>query len=158
MHFVKLLGLVALFVSGTVTGVLLTGFERRRYRQAEGFVALVRHIRLQIDCFSLPVERILSTLDEGLRADCALPARAASFPALLQGTRLFLPPEMRDLLIGFSADLGASYREDQLRCCDYYLARLMPHCERIREELPRKMRLWLLLPPALSGALILMLI
>lgn len=158
MHFVKVLGLFALFLCGALTGGLLVHFEQRKCRQAEGFLALVRHIRLQIDCFSLPVDRILSALDKGIKEDCGLNGGEKSLPALLSATELFLPWEMHELLLRFSLDLGQGYREDQLRCCDYYLARLSPHCERIRAELPRKMRLWLLLPPALSGALALMLI
>lgn len=158
MHFAKGMGLVLLFACGVGTGLLLARFEQKRCRQAEGFVALVRHVRLQIDCFATPVERILASLDESIREDCALPPHAESFSALLASTRLLVPEELRDLLIGFSGDLGSSYREEQLRCCDYYLSRMTPHCERIRAELPRRVRLWLLLPGALSAALCLMLI
>ena len=158
MHFAKGIGLLLLFFCGVTTGLLLARFEQRRCKQAEGFIALVRHVRLQIDCFATPVERILASLDASIRADCALPSRADSFPALLASTELLVPEELRDLLIGFSSDLGSSYREEQLRCCDYYLSRMTPYCERIRAELSRRVRLWLLLPGALSAALCLMLI
>ena len=60
------------------------------------------------------------------------------------------------LLRDFSNTLGSSYREEQLRCCDYYIARLVPLCERLRTELPKRLRLAWILPLAVAGALILL--
>ena len=73
-------------------------------------------------------------------------------------TKLWLPDEACALLCDFSKDLGTTYREEQLRCCDYYLSRLCPICEKLRAEQPRRIRLAWLLPIALCTALILMLI
>ena len=158
MHFFKWMGLILIFLCGVGAGYFLCLFERRRCRQAEGFLSLLRHIRMQIDCFSLPVCKILSTLDAQLRIDCCVPERASDFAALLESTRLLLPEEACTLLQDFSRDLGKNYREEQLRCCDYYLSRLSPLCEKLRTELPRRLRLAWLLPTALCAALILMLI
>ena len=158
MHFFKGLGLVLLFVCGLAAGYLLAAFEGRRCRQAEGFLALLRHIRLQIDCFSQPMGQILASVDGGVRRLCGTPRMAPDFPTLLQQTPLLLPEEACVLLRDFSNTLGSSYREEQLRCCDYYIARLVPLCERLRTELPKRLRLAWILPLAVAGALILLLL
>ncbi len=158
MHSFKLIGLFFLLCSGILASIMLVRFEQKRCRQAEGFVALLRHIRLQIDCFSLPVSRILTTLPPQIREACDIPEGASSFPVLLTKTKLLLPTEACELLTAFGEDLGSSYREDQLRLCDYYIARLSPHCERIRAEQSRRIRLFLILPIALAAALALLLI
>ena len=158
MHSFKPIGLFFLLGSGVLIGVMLMHFEQKRCRQAEGFLALLRHIRLQIDCFSLPVAKILTTLPPQIREMCDIPQNARDFPALLAQTNLLLPPEACELLLSFGRDLGSSYREDQLRLCDYYTTRLSPHCERLHTELSRRIRLALALPIALSAALALLLI
>ncbi len=158
MHSFKAFGLFLLLGSGVLAGVMLVRFEQRRCRQAEGFLALLRHIRLQIDCFSLPVARILPALPVQIREACDIPLDVYDFPTLLTQTKLLLPPEMCELLTAFGEDLGSSYREDQLRLCDYYTARLTPYCERIRAEQSRRTRLALVLPIALAAALALLLI
>lgn len=158
MHSFKPLGLFFLLGSGLLAGVMLVAFEQKRYRQAEGFLSLLRHIRLQIDCFSLPVSRILSTLPPQIRETCDIPANAHDFPELLANTRLLLPAEACELLSSFAKELGSSYREEQLRLCDYYTARLVPYCERICQEHSRRVRLALILPIALAAALALLLI
>ena len=65
--------------------------------------------------------------------------------------------EYAALLRDFAASLGTGYREEELRYCDYYLARLTPLAQRTRDELEKRMRLALVLPLALSAALILLL-
>ena len=109
MHLFEWLGLLLLFLCGIATGYVLALFEQRRTRQAEGFLSLLRHVRMQIDCFCLPVPEILARLDRELLTDCGAPEGAQNFPALLSQTKLWLPDEACALLADFSKDLGSSY-------------------------------------------------
>ncbi len=159
MRIFSAIGALLLLGAGIALGGIFGGFERRRCRQAEGFLALLRHIRLQIDCFSLPVSRILSGCDGKILADCGVESVSLSdFRALLESTRLYVPEEVCRLLWEFGERLGNSYREDQLRCCDYVIERLTPVCDRLRAELPKREKMMLLLPPALAAMLILLLL
>lgn len=158
MPVVKWMGLLLLLLCGVLTGVILLRFERRRYLQAEGFLALLRTVRLDIDCFSMPVERILRQCDPKLLADCGATDAAEDMATLLRQARLYLPEEFCRLLWDFSAQLGGGYREEQLRCCDYYLARLTPFCDKMRSELPKREKMALLLPTAVAAVLALMLL
>ncbi|MBR6727373.1 MAG: hypothetical protein IKM08_04195 [Clostridia bacterium] len=155
----RLLGVLLLLGVGVGLGVALAAYERRRCRQAEGFLELLRHIRMQIDCFSLSVPRILSRCDGRILTDCGVECeKLTDFVTLLRGTRLYVPEEFGRLLWDFAERLGGSYREDQLRCCDYFLERLIPQCDRLRNELPRRERMLLLLPIAFAAMLALLLL
>lgn len=158
MHFFKWLGVGVILCCGIFSGLFFAAFERRRLEQAEGFLSLLRLIRLQIDCFSMPVSRILSQCDKSVLAACGAAAPQSDFKALVRDTKLYLSEEMCRLLTDFAGRLGGSYREEQLRCCEYYLARLAPYCDTLRAELPKRERMALFLPPALSVALILLLL
>lgn len=159
MHYFKVIGILLLLLCGVLVGVAFAAFERRKCRQAEGFVALLRHIRLQIECFSLPVGKILDNCDGQILLDCGVEAtELPDFPALLGGTRLYLPEEFCQLLTDFGGQLGGCYRAEQLRCCDYYLERLIPLCDRLRGELQKRERMVLILPMAVAAILILMLL
>ena len=159
MHFFRLIGIAVILICGVGVGLGLAAFERKRARQAEGFLALVRYIRVQIDCFSLPLGRILSGCDGKLLYECGVESdRLPDFLTLLKRTKLYIPEEMCRLLRDFGAQLGSSYREEQLRSCDYFLERLIPCCDRLRCELPRREKLMLLLPVALAAMLVLLLL
>ena len=153
----KVLGALLMMGTGIAFGVTLSAFERRRCRQAEGFLVLLRHIKLQIDCFSLPVCRILTGCDGRILTDCGVESETLrDFSSLLDGTRLYVPEEFYRLLREFGRQLGSSYREDQLRCCDYFLERLTPMCDKLRAELSKREKMMLLLPPALEAMLVLL--
>ncbi len=157
MLFTKGLGIALLLACGALGSIFLTSFERARCLQAEGFVDLIRNIRLQIDCFGTPVSRILSSLDERLYAVLGAPHAPADLNELLAGTLLLVDREYAKLLRDFAGSLGTGYREEELRYCDYYLTRLVPLAQKTREELEKRIRLALILPPALAVALILLL-
>lgn len=159
MHYFKFIGIALILCCGVLSGLAFAAFERRRCRQAEGFVLLLRHIRLQIDCFSIPVAQILAACDKRIMIDCGVEAtKLTDFGALLRETRLYVPEEMCRLLADFGAQLGSSYREEQLRCCDYFLERLIPCCDLLRAELPRRERMALILPMAIAAMLVLLLL
>lgn len=159
MHYFKAMGILLLLLCGVLAGLAFAAFERRRCRQAEGFVALLRHIRLQIECFSLPVDKILNNCDGQVLLNCGVESTDLSdFSALLSSTRLYLPEEFCTLLSDFGAQLGGCYRAEQLRCCDYYLERIIPLCDRMRGELPKRERMVLILPMAVAAMLVLMLL
>jgi len=157
MLFTKGLGISLLLACGVLAGVLLARFERARCLQAEGFVDLIRNIRLQIDCFGTPVSGILASLDEKLYAALGAPRGCTDMNTLLSGTPLLVEREYIKLLWDFALSLGTGYREEELRYCDYYLARLTPLAQKVRDDLEKRMRLSLILPLALTAALILLL-
>ncbi len=158
MHWVKWCGILMLLFCGVTGGVLLARFELLRARQARGFCELVRHIRAQIERFGTPCPQILARLDTDLRLRCVLPQHTGDLGELLAETLLLVPDEIAALLRSFATELGSTYLAEQLRCCDYYLAKLTPLCEALWAESARRVRLSFLLPIALAGALALLLI
>ncbi len=160
MHIFKYLGCLLLLGAGALTGLALLRFERRRVAQAEGFRTLLCLLRWQIDTLARPLPQILAACDEGVLAACGWQekARPADFGALLEGVTLYLSEEICTLLYDFKGALGTSYREEQLRTCDYHLSRLSPYCDTLQRELPKRERVALFLPLAAALALILLLL
>lgn len=158
MHFIKWIGILTVAVFALLGGAWLCAYEKARCRQARAFLALLQHIRRQIECFSLPVSQILQQLDTALLLDCGVRERPSDLTSLLQGCTLLLPAKGCALLQEFAAMLGKGYRAEQLRCCSYYEAELAPICEALERDLQRRSSLWRLLPGAVGAALILMLI
>ena len=156
MRYCKWCGLVLVLLCGVAVGVAAAAYERRRYRQAEGFLALLRHVRGQIECFSTPLRGIFANCDEGIWADCGaqrVPPR--DLAALLRDVQLLVPQEICRLLLSLAERLGTGYREEQLRCCDYFLERLIPLCDKMRTELPKRERIALFLPMAVAAIAVL---
>ena len=157
MLIFKWLGLLALLFCGGLAGVCFAAFERKKLAQAEGFLSLLRLFRAQIDCFSMPISQIFSECDKSVLLACGTERVPQDLSSLLLDVRLYLSEEMCGLLRDLSARLGTGYREEQLRCIDYYIARFTPYCDAMRGEVPKRERMALLLPLSLSVALVLLL-
>ena len=160
MHFFKWLGAFLILLVGALISASLLAFERRRVRQAEGFLSLLRFLRWQIDALAKPLPQILAACDRTVLSSCGWQEKEppATLGALLDGVSLYLSPEICTLLFDFAAGFGAGYREEQLRGCEYHLARLSPYCDMLQRELPKRERVALFLPVAAALALILLLI
>ncbi len=158
MHFYKLFGVGLLTVFGILLGVVLRAFFRQRCRQAEAFLSLLRLLRFQVDCFSAPQQEIFASCDRELLLSCGAEGRTrpSDLAGLLRGVRLYLPEEMSGLLFSLAGELGGSFRAEQVRCIDHYIARFTPLCENLRRELPKWEKLSLVLPLSLAAALVLL--
>ena len=160
MGFYRWLGCFLLLLVGSGVSLVLFAYERRRCRQAEGFLALVSLLRSQIDCFSIPIGGILKKCDPRILRDCGLDdgEDLTDMPSLLSACHLLLPEEECALLADFARQLGGGYREEQLRSCSYCAERLTACCDRLRAELPKREKMAIILPLSAAVLLILMLL
>ena len=139
---------------GSLTLLVLTlylcyqasSMEKRRVRQTEGFLLLLRHIKAQISCFCTPVrDIILSFENEALeRAGFLCEAKKGDFVSAMSLCRdkIYLDTEEINLLLAFGEELGKSYRDEQIENCDYYIGELETLYSKRREEQPKKTRLY----------------
>lgn len=159
MGFFRLLGALLLLLSGLLLGSSLNRGLREVLAEVEAYGKLVRWIKLQVSCFSLPVEEILRRADPKLLRACGWreerpPSELSEF---LKGSRPS-DGELARILRDFSAEFGREYREEQLARCDYYLALLDRRAEELRARLEGKRRVNMTLSAAGAAALVILFI
>ncbi len=147
-----------LLLVGAGVGWSLVLLERFRYRQLAGFVALLRQMRMRIDCFAAPLADIFDSLDGEVREACGVVGTPSDFGALLRSARLYVPREARGLLFEMATLLGGGDKSEQVRCCDYYIGALLPMLDTARKELPRRERMAFLFPLFCAAVLVLLLL
>ncbi len=138
---IKLLGLTLILTVGSVSAYGAVRYEKRRLSVLDGWLDLIRYIRSQIDCYLKPIDEILREGDRKLLGACLAPHPTDDLSQILRHSSVYLDGESCRLAEGFVRELGGSYREDQLRRCDYYLEGLRARRERIATELPARIRL-----------------
>ncbi len=157
----KTLGVIFLLCACLYLSAAAGSFERRRVRQSEGMLMLLRHIRTQISCFRTPIGDIYASFCSDELESCGFLPRlreGEDFCTALQECRqsLLLDEEETDLLAAFGKEVGGSYRDEQVEGCDYYIGELERICRNRREEQPKRVRLARSL--VLAGGLLLILI
>ena len=69
------------------------------------------------------------------------PTNAADLPAILKSSQIYLDGDAKRILESFVRQIGAGYREEQLKRCDFFVSSLRTQRERIATQLPMRVRL-----------------
>lgn len=109
---------------GVIMALSHRKFEWRKLETLDGFISLIMYIKGQIDCYSRPRKDILATLPAEVFCACNCPMGAESLEEMVEASRIYLDEEPQRLLSAFVAEFGSTFRDEQLRRCDYYVSAL----------------------------------
>ena len=145
MLFFKLLGGTSIFLSATIFYLETRRFEKEKIKQIDAFISLLRYIKKQVECFSVPISTIIALCDSKILEGCGIDLKGKKeviLSELLQDCDFYIDIEAVEILKKFGDEFGKTYRDDQLKSCDYYISELIKYREKIGQELPkeRKMR------------------
>ena len=141
MILLKLLGAGLIASVGGFAAYCAVRFEKKKLTVLDGWIDLIFHIRGQIDCYLTPLDEILASADEEILSACMGSTPHPDLHTLLDASSPYLGGESRRLLSGFVREIGGSYREEQLRRCDYYVTALRTLREKIAADLPARVKL-----------------
>ena len=122
---IKLIGSIILTLSGVGFALSLCRYQRRKLVTLDGFISLIRHIKGQIDCYAKPIGDILLTMPPEIYHDCNCSEGADSLEIMIDESRIYLEDEPLRLLRSFACEFGSTFRDEQLRRCDYYISALV---------------------------------
>ena len=123
----------------------------------DAWIDLILHIRSQIDCYLMPLDEILACTDREILTGCMCHAPHPDLSTLLEASSPYITQESKRLLNAFVKEIGGSYREEQLRRCDYYVNSLRHIRQKIAEELPAKTKVCITLSLCLSVSAVILL-
>lgn len=138
---IKLFGGLLVLLAGGLAAGTYARFEKKRLLVLDGWIELLLYIRGQIDCYLMPIDRILTLADRDLLRACSVGKPVTTLTQALRGAIPYLDPESRRLLSALARELGSSYREEQLKRCDYYLQALQRQREKLEQALPNRIKL-----------------
>ena len=161
MLFYSITGALTVLACGIELSRRLNRAADRELCEADKYVALLRYIRVQIDCFALPISEILKRADRELLEGCGWSDEIPPESLYLLFTRADAcakDGKIQRILLEFCEDFGKSYLEDQIRRCDDFISLLLERRAVLANELSSKKKLNSTLCISGSLALIILLI
>ena len=137
----KALGVLLILAVGAFAATVGVGREKEKLTVLDAWISLLLFVRGQIDCYLLPLDAIFRTADPSLLRAAGAGRDTDSWESLLRASLPCLGKESARLLTALIRELGSSYREEQLRRCDYYLCALEKERDRIASALPARQKL-----------------
>lgn len=152
----KLAGSIFLCASGGFVSFYIKRFQKNRLLVLDGFVSLIFYIKGQVDCYSMPISEILSGAPRELLERCFW-VEDLGLCEMVDSSRAYLTDEGARLLYCFASEFGSTYRDEQIKRCDYYIEALCEERKNIAQDIPKKSRAYSALAICLSLGLAIML-
>ena len=165
MLLFKLLGSTSILLSASIFYFETRKYEKEKLKQTDAFISLLRYIKKQIDCFSAPISVIMAQCNKKLLEDCGIDTKSINdlsyndfFARIIENCDFYIDNEAIEILQKFGHEFGKTYRDEQLRSCDYYISELVKYREKIALEIPKERKMRFAVMFCASASLILLLI
>lgn len=160
----KVVGGAMIFISSLIFYFQLQKHEQEKIKQAKGFILLLKYIKNQIACFSLPITEIISRCDKKILSDCGISfdfspdaSKSEVLPEIVANIPRHIDDEAFLIIERFANDFGKTYLEEQLKSCDYYIYELEKYKNKIEAEIPKERKIRFALCFSISASIILLL-
>ncbi len=147
-------------ISSLVFYYEMQSFEKKKLAQLSAYISLIEYIKNQVECFLLPIDKILSSADRELICACTL-TDAQDFKTLndlIDGTSFYLNSESIGTVKVFADEFGVGYRAQQLRSCEYCITELMRQRDKQKEKNTKEKKVRLALCLCASFSIVLLLL
>ena len=153
----RIIGGCALLLSCALTSSYIISVEKNKIEQIETFISLIKSIRHHIECYSMPIEKILlSNKDILLRL--GVEKDISSFSQILSECEIMCGEDCKKILNTFADTLGKGYREQQVKLCDATISALEEIKRKLVSAYPSKKKTTIALCFAFGGALLIALL
>ena len=132
---------------------------RRRLRELEAVLSLIRYLRENIGRFGTPLSELYAAYDDPVLARTGFLTllRTKGMAAAADGADWRLSEEERGILSEFGRRLGRGFREEMTELCRYAEDELSDALEKLRVQTAGRERLWRALPVLAALSLLLLL-
>lgn len=141
MLHLKMLGGTMVIGAGSIAACYLASYEKKKLTVLDAWIDLIFHIRGQIDCYLMPLDEILACADAAILKGCMCRTPHPDLHTLFRASSPYLAEESKRLIGSFTKEIGGSYREEQLKRCDYYINALRTIRQKLAEDLPSRIKM-----------------
>lgn len=137
----KAVGSILLCACALFISLYVSRFEKRRLEVTDAYISLLFYIKGQVDCYSMPICEILSGAPPRVLDACSYVA-SDGLVSMVERSKPYLSDESFRLLFCFASEFGSTYREEQMKRCDYYIEALAKERENMAEDIPKRSRIY----------------
>lgn len=159
MSLLRMIGAVAVVVSGIYAAYLFNSGTRQILKQTESFISLLRFLRSQIECFALPLPQALGRCPTEILQGCGYYGNEVPISGKQFISECYISDDhVRRDVERFFSEAGKGYREEQLNLCDYCISLLEERRVSLASQLPMKIKVNSALSIAGAVAVVILLI
>lgn len=144
-YIFKPVGAVLVMLCCYLASFSISSRAKKEMAELEAFVLLISRVRAEITCFSRPLPEIYAGFESEIfeRSGFLKVLKENGLSCALEsaGHKLALREENFDIIKQFADVIGKSYRDEEIKTCDYYISQLSERHKAHSDALPKKNKL-----------------
>lgn len=141
MQILKLIGGTLVLIACFGVSHYFSSIEKKRMERVRDLIYLVRYIKDKVDCYSMPIDKILEACSGDLLLRLGIEEKVRDLSELSEKLEKTCDSRSKEILYELSGDFGKGYREHQMRLCDIAISALERHLGSLESTYPvRKKR------------------
>ena len=141
----KPLGAILVMACCFLASFSISSRAKKEIAELEAFILLIGRIRTDIACFSRPLCEIYA----GFEADVfeksgfikTLKEKGLSCAIEITEHKFSLCEENMAIIKQFASTIGKSYKEEEIKTCDYYISQLSERHKVLKDSFPKRNKL-----------------
>ena len=143
MITLKVIGAACMMTAGLLMALGTIGYERKRLAVLEAWIELIDHLRTEIDLYLTPLDEAFENADATLYKKFGIDTNSPILPkTLVKVSEPFLDGEPLRAIQTLVRELGATYRDHQIKQCEQQGAILESVRKTLASQLPQKTKLY----------------
>lgn len=123
----KLIGGVLLLIACWSISYYFSSIEKKRMARVRELISLMRYIRENVDCYSMPIDKILESCRGDILLKLGIEKKVSDLSELFAELENTCDSECKRILVELARDFGKGYREHQMKKSDIAIAALEKH-------------------------------
>lgn len=136
----KLIGGILLLVACFGVSHYFSGLGQKRMSYVRELISLIKYIRDNIDCYSMPIDKILESCRGDILYNLGIEKKISDLSELYDELKKSFDGECIKILYTLARDFGKGYREHQMKICDTAVLALERHLETLEIAYPAHKR------------------
>ena len=155
---VKLIGASLLVSSSAYCAYRMISIERERIDRLSAYIEIISVIKSQIELYSLPIEKILKSIDASVLKRIGIEEQMCKFDDLMSFDDQYVSDGTQKTLREFASSLGKGYREMQIKLCEKTILDLESQKRELTDAFPSRKKTIIALCFAICGMALIALI
>lgn len=114
--------------------------QKSRLKNLEVLIDLVRYIQTQIDCFMLPVDKIILEYTSANNSQISEALKKSKLSESCENLKPIIDKEEYEAFLSLSKSLGRGYRDEQIKLCEICLNSLKDIYEKHKSDMQSKIK------------------
>ena len=132
----KVLGACGVIACGLWFHCMRERYQNKKLGQLQAYIKLFAYVKNQIECYMLPMDKILIGCNKKILSDCGYtyPSVPRTIEEILNRSVIYMDDYIKEKIEAFAKGFGNGYLNEQIKQCEGFIGELRECYDNLKSE------------------------